>query len=92
MNSPYKTKQHRRWRELVLRRDMYRCQMCKRFGRNVEATEAHHIIPLQVRPDLGRVLSNGVGLCRACHNALEPRTGEYAPPDWMLKRVGEGCV
>ena len=84
---PYKNRRHKRWREIVLRRDEYRCQSCKRYGVNREATEAHHIIPISSRPDLAHRLDNGVALCRACHNELEPRTGEYQPPEWMLKRL-----
>lgn len=74
MNDPYyKTKAHREWREKVLRRDKYLCRECARYGRHVVATHAHHIQPRAERPDLARVIANGISLCSACHNKLEPR-------------------
>lgn len=87
----YKTTQHRRWRVGVLARDKYQCQMCKRKGINQTATEAHHIYPVTTHPELRLILRNGVALCRACHNQIEPRTGEYNPPDWMLRRANKIC-
>lgn len=80
----YKTKEHRRWREIVLRRFEYRCARCRRSGVNREATEAHHIYPVAEYPELRLEIKNGVALCRACHNIVEPQTGEYRPPVWML--------
>lgn len=73
-NDPYYgTAKHRTWREKVLRRDKYLCQECAKYGRKREANHAHHIIPREERPDLAAVVSNGVSLCAACHNRLEPR-------------------
>lgn len=89
--SYYKSKQHKRWREIVLRQSEYRCQMCKRQGQNVPATDAHHIWPIETHPHLRLDPRNGIGLCAACHNAVEPRGRAYDPPAWMLRRcpVGE---
>lgn len=74
MNDPYyKTKAHREWRDKVLRRDKYMCRECARYGKRTDATHAHHVIPRSERPDLARVVSNGIALCTSCHDKLEPR-------------------
>ena len=69
----YQHAKHKRWRAAVLRRDKYLCQECKRYGRRTEATHAHHIKPREEYPELSYDISNGVALCTACHNKIEPR-------------------
>jgi 5-methylcytosine-specific restriction enzyme A len=60
-------KDHRRWREVVLRRDPV-CQDCQ----DALSTVADHIIPiLQGGSRLDP--SNGQGLCVACHNRKTAR-------------------
>lgn len=74
-NDFYKSK---RWRELrarVLRRDGYKCQYCKRYGKNVEAVTVHHIKPREDNPELAYTMSNLVSLCAKCHNAAHPEKG-----------------
>ena len=64
-----------RWthiRARALRRDRYQCQMCKRYGRLVEATEVHHIEHLEDNPDRAYDLSNLISLCHRCHNKQHP--------------------
>ena len=64
-----------RWlhkRDVILRRDGYRCQNCKRYGRIREAVTVHHIQHLDDRPDLALDPQNLVSLCAACHNAAHP--------------------
>ena len=58
----------RRCRQLALHRDNYQCQDCKEAGRFTAATEVHHVIPLEDRPDLGLEVSNLRSLCHACHD------------------------
>lgn len=70
----YRCSRHRKWREKVLRRDGYLCQECAKYGRKTPATHAHHIRSVQDAPQLRYALSNGVALCAACHNRIEPRT------------------
>lgn len=68
----------KRWikkREMILRRDGYMCQMCKRYGRRVQATTVHHIEHYEDRPDLALVNSNLISLCAACHNKQHPEKG-----------------
>ena len=68
----YKRKRHRKWREDVLRRDGYICQECKRYGKQVTATVAHHIKPRELYPELQYLVSNGQALCAKCHNKKHP--------------------
>lgn len=67
----------RTWRHcrvLALQRDHYLCQDCKEKGKVTIATEVHHIIPLEQRPDLALELSNLRSLCRQCHEATKLRS------------------
>ncbi len=71
-----------RKRSAILRRDGYRCQICKRYGRISEANTVHHIQHLEDRPDLALESSNLISLCAACHERVHPekhkgRTGAY---------------
>lgn len=57
----------RRWarvREMVFRRDRYRCVLCGRAGR----LECDHITPLQREPGQDPYDPNGLqAVCRCCH-------------------------
>ena len=86
-DSYYDTAKHLRWRDKVLRLDKYLCQMCIRYGKRTAASHAHHILPRSMHPEHQTKIENGIALCAACHNAIEPRDGEYRPPEWMLRRV-----
>ena len=72
-NAHYQHARHRLWREKILRRAKYRCEECARFGRNVDASHAHHVQSVEEYPELAYTLSNGKALCTGCHNKLEPR-------------------
>ena len=77
----YSSAKHRAWREKVLRRAGYMCEMCRRYGRvdedglPVRATTAHHIKHRDEYPELQYVVSNGMALCEACHNRMHPEKG-----------------
>ena len=81
MNSKdfYNSSQWRRKRELILRRDGYRCQECRRYGRITAATQVHHIQHFEDRPDLALTNSNLVSLCLKCHNKAHPEKGGARP-------------
>lgn len=74
----YTSAKHKAWRTRVLRRDKYLCQECKRYGKRTEACHAHHIKERALFPELQYDVSNGISLCGACHNKIEPRgNGKY---------------
>jgi len=56
----------------AMRRDGYRCQLCKRYGRLTPATEVHHIEHLEDNPSRAYDLSNLISLCHQCHNKQHP--------------------
>lgn len=72
----YNSTQWRATRERALRRDRYQCRICRRYGRNREAQEVHHIIPVESAPDRAFDLENLVSLCHACHNKQHPEKAQ----------------
>lgn len=75
----YKKAVHQKWRRLVMQRDNWLCQECLRHGCITPATEAHHKIPLEERPDLGLDVSNGEALCWDCHEVTKVREKKNLP-------------
>lgn len=68
----YKSKEWKRKRKEILRRDNYECQRCKREGGFSKATTVHHIKHLDEHPELALVDSNLESLCSTCHNVEHP--------------------
>ena len=52
------------WRNAVLERDGYRCQLC---GETDGKLEAHHIAPYYLAPEQAYDMCNGTTLCHKCH-------------------------
>lgn len=77
MQFDYTSKKWRRKRSAILRRDKYRCQECKRYGRLTEATEVHHIKHVDEYPELAYKNGNLVSLCHACHNKQHPEKAKH---------------
>lgn len=75
----YKKAAHRKWRKLVMQRDNWLCQECLRRGKITPATEAHHKIALEDRPDLALDVDNGEGLCWNCHELTKQRKQKRVP-------------
>lgn len=72
-----------RWRKLrerALRRDKYICRECRRYGRSVEATTAHHAWPVEDWPEFAWSLWNLVSLCDACHERMHERKSRKLTP------------
>ena len=66
-----------KWKHLaagILRRDGYRCQVSKRYGKQVPAEVVHHIYPVDEYPEYAYCPWNLIALSRAEHNALHDRT------------------
>jgi 5-methylcytosine-specific restriction enzyme A len=73
----------------VLKRDEYRCQECKRYGKNTEATTVHHVHPLLERPDLRLVSWNLITLCGVCHGKMHDRITDQLTQlgSWWKEKV-----
>ena len=67
MSRQHRVLDRRRWQRIrayVLRRDGYRCVLCKRAGR----LEVDHVTPIQREPGQDVYDVNGLQtLCRGCH-------------------------
>lgn len=71
----YKSKRWQRLRTQALKRDGYMCQEAIRYGRHIEATTVHHILPAETFPEYEWELWNLVSLSAAEHNAMHTRDG-----------------
>lgn len=75
-----------KWRSKVKKRDGYKCLRCH-SGTNLTA---HHIIPFAISPELRFKLSNGVTLCRECHNIVDALSIDEVTKlvkQWQVKAV-----
>ena len=67
-----KTFEYRNWRNSVFERDNFTCQKC--FAKNGNGKtiylEAHHLKSFSKYPELRLDISNGVTLCKLCHNLI----------------------
>lgn len=68
----YKSREWRKKRPEILKRDNYECQRCKRMGRYSRGVVVHHIKHLRDRPDLALDDDNLETQCEACHNIEHP--------------------
>ncbi len=71
MPHPFATRSGRAFRNRILLRDMWLCQMCGallRQGRSADnAAVVDHIRPIDLRPDLTWDEGNVRAICRDCH-------------------------
>lgn len=72
-----------KWARDVKEADNWTCVLCgqKADGCYWSRPEAHHIKPRSLFPELALDVTNGITLCRRCHNAAPHRPGdsEYLP-------------
>ncbi|WP_186578053.1 HNH endonuclease [Aquibacillus kalidii] len=69
----YRTKQWKRKRSNILKRDEYQCRECKRYGKVTTATIAHHCYPLDKYPEYKLDSRTLISLCGTCHNQMHDR-------------------
>ena len=75
MNNPfYKTKRWEHKRELILKRDGYRCQISASLGKNIQANTVHHIFPLDELPEYAWESWNLISVSNEMHERLHDRT------------------
>lgn len=69
----YRSKQWKRKRAKILRRDEYMCQQSKRYGKTEPASPVHHIFSREEYPELELEDWNLVALSDKWHNAMHIR-------------------
>lgn len=72
----YKARRWERLRAQVMRRDGYRCQLSKRYGKAVPADLVHHIYPVDEFPEYAFEPWNLISVSRAAHNKLHDRDSD----------------
>ena len=72
----YKARRWERLRAQVMRRDGYRCQLSKRYGKSVPAERVHHIYPVDEFPEYAFEPWNLISVSRAAHNKLHDRDSD----------------
>ena len=84
----YHSKEWKRKRNFVLKRDGYQCQLSKREGLRVEADTVHHIFPVRDYPQYALATWNLISLSKAAHNVLHDRdTDELTDEGIALMRT-----
>jgi len=68
-----KNKKYKLWRIAIFERDNYTCQFC---GLRGVYLEAHHVKSWKNFSKLRYVVSNGVTLCKECHNLTKKGRGK----------------
>ena len=92
LNTELRTsKEYKNWRKKVFDRDNYTCQICDQKGGTLNA---HHIIPFSKNKKLRTDLSNGLTMCKKCHNSFHRKYGKINISQRELelfKRKGNKC-
>ena len=73
-------------RNNILKKDGYKCQIAKWYGRSEEPNTVHHIYPIKEYPEYAWDDWNLISVSHASHNKLENRkTGELTKLGQWLK-------
>ena len=86
---------YRKWQTEVYKRDKYTCQICGLKKQNGRSFHAHHIKPFATHPELRIEISNGVSLCKLCHEQIVHRgdcKAEPIPWDEIKMLVEQGVL
>lgn len=81
----YHTREWKKKRLAILKRDHRMCSKCRQIGVYTEAVTVHHVKHLADVPELALTDSNLVSLCLACHDKEHPekqyRRQHYENPE-----------
>lgn len=71
------SREAKEWRLSVFKRDDWKCQKCgsRSCKNNYVRIEAHHIKPFATFPEIRFEITNGMTLCKSCHDK-EPKGRE----------------
>ena len=83
----WNTIEFKAWRGFIFKRDNYTCRGCGAKNGNGKTIrlESHHILPRRDFPHLTFELSNGITLCKPCHD--KTRKKEYLSVNIWKQRV-----
>lgn len=83
----YKDPKYKAWRKKVFARDKFKCRMpgCRSGDKTMNA---HHIKKWATFPSLRFVLSNGITLCRTCHERVSGHEEEHEATFTRIVNVG----
>jgi len=75
MKRNYSDPVYEKWRKDILKRDNYRCQMpnCK----NKTRLQVHHIKRWASASTLRYEISNGITLCKQCHDSIKGKEHHF---------------
>lgn len=62
------------WRRTVFKRDNFTCQFCFKSGCYLEP---HHILRFKDYPEKRYDVSNGISLCKGCHNLTKGKEEQF---------------
>ncbi|RLI46445.1 hypothetical protein DRO61_09215 [Candidatus Bathyarchaeota archaeon] len=72
----YECPVYKNFRNAVLKRDNFTCQMCNRKGKGIWLN-VHHIIKWSSASSLRYDVDNGISLCRDCHKEVTGKESHY---------------
>ena len=67
---------YKRFRQTVLKRDKFTCQMCEAKGKRARL-QVHHIYKWASASSLRYDEQNGITLCRTCHKSITGKEDHY---------------
>ena len=65
------------WREAVLAGDDWTCQVCGHLDTTGQSLQAHHVENWRRQIHKRYLVSNGVTLCKDCHDGFHERFGKW---------------
>ena len=93
-NPYYTSSEYNIWRNIVLKQQLIRenilenrCEICH----STEKIRVHHEVPSSVIPDWSLDLSNGLILCRQCHDKYGHKKGTECSTGNLARRIKTRC-
>lgn len=74
--------QRENWRLSVLKRDKWKCLKCG--SKNKRLLQAHHILKWSTHIHLRYEISNGISLCKKCHDMMKGNEQSFQKLCYML--------
>lgn len=69
----YKSSKWIKFRNYIMQRDHYLCQMCLQNNKLSDATVVHHIVPVRDNWELRLKENNVIAICDDCHNKIHKK-------------------